>query len=264
MRSKEGKSLELLIDGKKVNYEDKGAGEVLLLLHGWGSNIQVFTPIINELSKSMRVIAVDLIGFGKSEVMDSPWRVDDYVEFIEKFLVSLNIDKLSILGHSYGGRIIIKLASKKYPVVRLQKIVLVNAAGIKSKRSLKAKIKLLGYKLGRAFYSFPIIKSIYPDAIEELRSRHGSADYKNATPVMRQTLVNSVNEDLTPHLQKISQPTLLIWGENDTATPISHAKTMEKQIADSGLVVFENAGHFSFIDKPYDFMLVLKSFFEIS
>jgi pimeloyl-ACP methyl ester carboxylesterase len=256
--------LELLIDGKRVNYEDKGTGNVLLLLHGWGSSLQAFSPIISELSKYMRVVAVDLIGFGKSEVMDSPWRVDDYVEFIEKFVVSLNIDKLSILGHSYGGRIIIKLASKKYPVVRLQKIVLVNAAGIKSKRSLKAKIRLFGYKFGRTFYSLPIIKSIYPDAIEELRSRHGSADYKNATPVLRQTLVNSVNEDLSPLLSKISQPTLLIWGENDTATPLSHAKIMEKQIQNSGLVVFENAGHFSFVDKPYEFMLVLKSFFEIS
>jgi pimeloyl-ACP methyl ester carboxylesterase len=81
---------------------------------------------------------------------------------------------------------------------------------------------------------------------------------------MRQTLVNSVNEDLTPLLSRITQPTLLIWGDKDTATPLAHAKIMEKHIADSGLVVFENAGHFSFLDKPYEFMLVLKSFFDIT
>jgi pimeloyl-ACP methyl ester carboxylesterase len=256
--------LELYIDGKKVYYEDKGSGDVLLLLHGWGSSHKAFSPIIDELSKYMRVIAPDLLGFGSSDALDSPWRVDDYVSFTEKLLNMLNINKLSVLGHSYGGRIIIKLASKPNSSVEFDKIVLVNAAGLRSRRSLKTRFRQLCFKTGKAIYSLPIIRSIYPDAIEELRSRYGSSDYKNATPVMRQTLVNSVNEDLTPLLSRITQPTLLIWGDKDTATPLAHAKIMEKHIADSGLVVFENAGHFSFLDKPYEFMLVLKSFFDIT
>ena len=93
-----------------------------------------------------------------------------------------------------------------------------------------------------------------------MRGKVGSADYKNASPVMRQTMVRALNEDLTPLLSGIRVPTLLIWGENDTATPLSDGQRMEKSIPDAGLVVLKGAGHFAFAERWGQCRRVLDAF----
>ena len=98
--------------------------------------------------------------------------------------------------------------------------------------------------------------------MNKLKSKFGSSDYNNATPIMRETLVKSVNEDLTPLLKNMRE-TLLIWGENDKDTPMSDAKIMEKEIKNAGLVVLKNTGHFSFIEDKYTFERVIKSYLKI-
>ena len=92
------------------------------------------------------------------------------------------------------------------------------------------------------------------------RAKVGSSDYSSASPMMRAILSKVVNEDLTGVMPGISCPTLLIWGANDTATPLSDAKTMEKLIPDAGLVSFDGVGHYSFLENPFQFAAVLKSF----
>jgi pimeloyl-ACP methyl ester carboxylesterase len=101
---------------------------------------------------------------------------------------------------------------------------------------------------------------MFPNVLEKWRKKNGSDDYNNATPVMRQTLVKTVNEDLTPLLPGINAPTLLIWGENDTATPLRDGRLMEKLIKGSGLVTLKNAGHYSFLEQEYTYLKVLASF----
>ena len=81
-----------------------------------------------------------------------------------------------------------------------------------------------------------------------------------ASPMMRSILVKVVNEDLKHVMPSINVPTLLIWGENDTATPLRDAKIMERLIPDAGLVSFPGCGHYSFLDNPYQFAAVLRSF----
>ena len=116
--------------------------------------------------------------------------------------------------------------------------MLVDSAGILPKKSMKQKFKTRLYKIGRRFLSIGVVKKLYPDALENYRRSHGSADYNSATPVMRQTLVKVVNEDLEPLLSSIeTAAVLLIWGDMDTATPLSDARIMEDRIKDSGLVV---------------------------
>lgn len=232
--------MEIRIDGKRVQYIDRGQGADLLLLHGWASPAQTYRVIIDHLSTRCRVIAPDLPGFGGSEEPSAPWTVDDYVDFILKFISAVGIVNPILIGHSYGARIIIKLLNRPNLPFAVPKIVLMNAAGIRPRRGLKYYVKV---------YSYKALKHLIPPLAEKMRLRTGSSDYRGASPVMRRTLINSVNEDLTRLLPGISPPTLLVWGENDTATPLKDGQKMERLIPDAGLVILKDSGHFAFLEK---------------
>lgn len=236
-------------------------GSFILLLHGWGSNIELFNSMIATLSKEHIVYALDLPGFGKSEEPKESMDVSGYVNFIIKFIQKMKIDELSILGHSFGGRIIIKLANINNLPFKINKLVLVDSAGIKPKNNGAKTIKSRCYKFLKQIVSIKFVKKIAPNALESLKSKFGSQDYKDASPKMREVLVKTVNEDLEPLLENIKYPTLLIWGEKDDATPLSDAKIMEKKIKDSGLVVVNGGTHYSFLDNPIFVNRVLEKFF---
>ena len=249
------------IDDIPVNYIDEGDRSVILLLHGWGSNITLFDGIIKTLSPDHRVIAPDMPGFGKTPEPQQAWAVDDYVDFIIKFIDSLGLKEFAVLVHSFGGRVLFKLNAREALPYVINKAVLIDSAGIMPKKSLKQKISLKLYKCARSIMSTKLLHFLYPDAVENMRKKRGSADYNNATPIMRQTLVKVVNEDLKPLISKINCPTLIIWGDNDTATPIDDARQMEQLIPDAGLVVCEGAGHYSFLEQPAKVHGALKVFF---
>ncbi len=248
----------------KINYEQKGSGELVVLLHGWGSNIKLFANLIDLLSVKYTVIAMDMPGFGESDEPPSAWCVDDYVDFVADFLRETAAPKeVTLLGHSFGGRVIIKLHSRKDLPFRIVKTILVDSAGILPPKSNKKSLRTRYYKIGKAVLSTGIARKIAPDALENFRKKMGSADYAAASPLMRQVLVKVVNEDLEPLLPNIKCPTLLVWGVNDTATPLSDGEKMEKLIPDAGLVKLENAGHYSFLEQQYIFNRVMCSFMKI-
>lgn len=254
--------LQTTVDGLNINYNDIGEGEPVLLLHGWGSNIELFASMTAVLSKKYRVIAPDMPGFGLSDEPKEPWCVDDYVDFVLKFLEPFAPEKLIVLGHSFGGRVIIKMASRELPF-EIEKVILVDSAGVKPKKTAVQKMKQRSYKIGRRVLETAPVKALFPDALEEFRRSHGSADYNSATPVMRQTLVKTVNEDLVEYMPNMKMPVLLVWGENDDATPLSDAKLMEQLMPDAGLVTMKNCGHYSFLEQQFTFNKVLASFMEI-
>lgn len=249
------------IDDISVNYTDQGQGDVILLLHGWGANITLYQGIISTLSQNHRVIALDMPGFGKTTEPSVPWCVDDYVDFVLKFIASFELTKLSIVVHSFGGRVFFKMNARENLPFQIEKAVLIDSAGILPKKTWKQKVSLRCYKIGRAIMSTKVLHFLYPDAVEDMRRKRGSADYNSATPVMRATLVKVVNEDLEPLMHLVKCPTLLIWGDLDTATPLSDAKRMEELIPDTGLVVCEGAGHFSFAQQAPKVNGALTAFF---
>lgn len=256
--------MKINIDNIDINYIVQGdKKEKILLLHGWGANIKLFNNIIDFLSKTKTVYALDMPGFGESQQPPYAWNVDNYVDLVIKFINEMKIEKLSILGHSFGGRVIIKLVNRKKLNFVIDKIVLVDSAGIKPKKSIKNIIKVRAFKIGKKIVSTNLVKKIYPNALENLKNKFGSQDYKSASPIMRESLVKTVNEDLTYLLKNISQPTLLIWGDKDTATPIKDAYLMNKLIPDSGIVKIENAGHYSFLEQPVLVNRVLESFLGV-
>jgi len=239
----------MTIDGMTIHYIDQGQGDVVLLLHGWNAPAETYRLIIDHLSSRFRVIAPNAPGCGGSDDPPKPWHVDDFVDFTVKFADALGIKKATLMGHSFGGRTIIKLMNRKERPFEVDKIVLLDAAGIKPKRPLSYYIKVYSFKLMKAVFSLPPMKKLFPDAIENARKKRGSADYNQATEVMRRTMTLCVNEDLTPLLGGVDVPTLLIWGDKDTATPMRDAKIMEQGIPDAGLVVLEGAGHFAFAER---------------
>ncbi len=252
------------IDKLKINYICEGGGQQsVLLLHGWGANITLFDRIINHLSPFFKVYAPDLPGFGESDEPATPWSVDDYVDFVIKFCEKTGIKSCFLISHSFGGRITVKLMSRKNLPFTVEKIVLTGSAGIRPKQSVKSKIKTRLYKTGKGILSTKLCQKLMPNALENLRRKNGSADYNAASPIMRQCLVKAVNEDLTELIPNINVPTLLVWGEKDDAVPLSDAQLMERLIKDSGLVVFEGCGHFAFLEQGGRFCRILDSFFDI-
>ena len=249
------------IDGISVNYIDEGEGETVLLLPGWGANITLYQSIVDTLKQGRRVLALDMPGFGKTPEPERPWCVDDYVDFVLKFILSFNLEKISVVVHSFGGRVFFKMNAKENLPFTIERAVLIDSAGILPKKTVGQKVSLRCYKIGRAFMSTKVMHFLYPDAVEDMRRKRGSSDYNSATPLMRDTLVKVVNEDLEPLIHLVKCPTLLIWGDLDTATPIEDARRMEELIADAGLVVCEGAGHFSYAEQPVKANGALKAFF---
>ncbi|MDR7855735.1 alpha/beta hydrolase [Tissierella sp.] len=252
--------MEIVIDNLKLNYIIEGTGNDIIVLHGWGANIDTVMPIVNILKDKFRVHALDLPGFGKSEEPDKPIDSFKYAEIVKNYIDKMGIMKVTLIGHSFGGKLSIILGSK-YPEL-VDKIVLVNSAGLKPKRGPKYYVKVYSFKTLRFIYKRLFFWLNNQEKMEKFYSKFGSTDYKDASGVMRKILVIAVNENLLPLLEKIKAPTLLIWGDKDTATPLYFGKTMEKHIPDSGLVVFEGAGHFSYLDDYQRFTVIIKSFLE--
>lgn len=255
-------SLKDTVKGLEINYADRGEGELVLILHGWGSNITLHENMINLLSQKYRVVAPDMPGFGESEEPKEPWCVDDYVDFILEFLKKFEFKKLTVLGHSFGGRVIIKLCSRTLPF-EIEKIILVDSAGVMPEKNVSQKLKQKSYKMTKKILQSGAVSKLFPDALENLRRKNGSADYNAASPIMRQTLVKVVNEDLCDLMPNVKCPALLIWGKNDDATPLSDGKKMEQLMPEAALVAFDNAGHYSFLEQQVLFNRVLASFMNI-
>ena len=248
----------MIIKGLNINSESTGTkcGKDVILLHGWGSNMNLFKSLANELQINFHIHNLDFPGFGDSEAPDSVWGVEEYTTFIESYVDQCNISNPIIIGHSFGGRVAIVYASRN----PTNKLILIDSAGVKPKRPLKYYCKIYTFKLYKRLLPLFAGKARAEKLIEQYRSSAGSSDYSSAQGVMRNILIKVVNEDLKHLMPKIDSPTLLIWGENDTATPVKDAKIMERLIKNSGLVVLKNSGHFSFLDKAYDVNIIIDNF----
>ena len=251
------------INGIKTNYIDRGEGEVVLVLQGWGTSVELYECVIAKMAEKYRVLAPDMPGFGATQEPPEPWRVDGYADFVLAFCKALGVKECIIFAHSFGGRVTLKLMARDELPITVKKIILTGAAGIRHEPSEAAKRKAAAYQRSKKFLSSRPMQTLFPNALENLRNKHGSADYRAASPMMRQVLVNTVNEDLSPLLPCCKPETLLIWGRNDDAAPLCDGERMEREMPDAGLVTLDNAGHFAFIDQQYTFLRVLSSFLGI-
>ena len=253
----------MVVGGLSVHYEVRGSGPYVFLLHGWGSNLGLFSQIAEAVSQKYCVVSLDFPGCGGTSEPSEPWGMDEYVQFTAEFISSFDTTEIILLGHSHGGRVAIRLATDPGLGFTVTKMILVDSAGILPQRSMSYHIRVRSYKIGKAVLTWKPVEQLFPTALGHFQKAMGSSDYSAASPIMRACLVKVVNADLEPLLSKITAETLLIWGASDTDTPVSDGRRMEKAIPGSGLVVLENAGHYCFIEQAYTFRKVVESFLEI-
>jgi len=260
--------MNITIGGLNINYKISGPdgskdAPVLVVLQGWGTGMEIYDSVAVAVNDRYRAVQFDLPGFGSSDEPPEAWNVDAYADFFCSFMEALEIKKAVLLGHSYGGRIIIKLASRESLPFEIEKIVLVDSAGVMPERSASQKLKVKLYKIKRNFLTSKPIHSMFPEVIDYWMSKQGSEDYRNASPIMKKCLVMAVNEDLQHIMPSMKQEVLLVWGDLDDETPISDAHKMEAQMPNAGLVVLEGTGHYSFLYKPVEFKGILRAFLGI-
>ena len=249
--------MQVKIGNSNIYYEVLGEGNPVILLHGWLTDMETMRPIANSLMQNFKVYLVDVVGFGKSDLLTKPINTDEYGDFLDGFCKELKIENPILIGHSNGGRIIINAVGRK--LVEPRKIVLIDSAGLKPKRPLTYYIKVGIAKCGKAVLN---ILPVSKESKEKIRNKVGSSDYKASSEVLKETMKIILSEDQTENLKNISVPTLLIWGRYDTATPIADGRKMEKLIDNAGLVEYPNGTHFSYLENIQNCNIVLNEFLK--
>ena len=242
-------SSEISIKGVRIREQVIGAGPPVLMAHGWGASIDLLRPLALPLSRlGYQCHMVDLPGFGESEEPRQAFTIHDYATFCVDYLDHHNLQSVNYFGHSLGGRIGLVLAAERPE--RIAKMALSNSAGIREQPAASQRFRLQLYHRFRqgleaigAAAAAARLRQLYND-------RYGSTDYQNASAVMRQTLVQIVNEDLLAYAARVSVPTILVWGDVDQDTPLWMGRALEKTIPDAAIIVHEGAGHYAYLDFP--------------
>ena len=248
------------VDGQTVAYKETGTSNAcMVILQGWGTTFSIYDGIAAHLTETerFRVVQLDLPGFGASPEPPEAWTVAQYADFACTFIGSLGVESVTLMAHSFGGRIAFELAVRDELPFAIDRLVLVDVAGIVREKTQAEKSKVARYKALRRLADNPTIYAMFPDLIDDWRSRQGSRDYRNASPLMKQVLVKAVNYDQKHLMPQVSCPTNLIWGENDQETPLAFAQTMQGLIEGSTLAVVPDAGHFPFAENAPAFLAAL-------
>lgn len=244
---------KIVINNQLINYykfNEEGT-KTILFLHGWRSNGEIWSGIANKLkNNNFLMLAIDFPGFGESSFPKKDFTVQDYSEILMEFIKKLELNKVVLVGHSFGGRVAMKLAANNPELI--EKLILVDSAGLVPKAS---NFKRIIAKVAKPFFKPKFMQK----PREAIYRQIGAEDYI-ATPELKQTFLNVINEDLRPILLKIKSETLIIWGENDVETPIEMAEIIHQEIKNSQEIILSNAGHFSFLDQPDRFVQALIKF----
>lgn len=227
------------------------------MIPGWADTVQSWREFIRQLSKEYTVTSVDVPGFGGSEPPHNAWNVTDYAMFIKDFLVKTDTTPYAIVGHSNGGSIAIRLASQLGRV--RPRLVLFASAGVRGEKDARRSALRFGTKVAKAL-SRPLPKAVRKRLRVQLYGSVGS-DMLVAEH-MQETFKRIVADDVRESARKLKNKTLLIYGEADTQTPVSHGEKLQECIGDSRLVVVPGAGHFVHLDQPESVLRFTKEFLK--
>lgn len=230
--------------------EGKSEAPVILMLPGWKAPVADLMGLMKDRADDFDVVALEFPGFGLTDVPPCVWTVRDYADFVAKFIEKISLKNIyAIVGHSFGGRIMLNGCASGQ--LNAEKLIFIDSAGVKPKISLRGKILGIVAKLSR----------VLPEGIRtKVGRKFSSDDYKATSGVMRETFKQIVNLDLTPQMRKIKQPSLIIWGADDTETPLSDARIFAKEIPQAKLEIIKNARHYVFVDQPEKVSELIKDF----
>ncbi len=238
--------MQINIQNTSIHYIQYGEGKDILLLHGWGQNIEMMKPLGDNFSDRFRITILDFPGFGQSEEPKEAWNIDKYSSVLEEFVKKTGIKKPIVIGHSFGGRVAIRFSARN----PIEKLILFGSPCIRIQEELSIPVKIL-----KQLKKLPGLNEFG----EYMKQYIGSRDYKAASPIMRETLVEVVNEDLSKYAREIEEPTLLIWGENDEEAPVSEAKELEKIMINAALIVIPGT-HYAYLENLGRVVAILNSF----
>lgn len=248
--------MKIIVRNLAIEYKDEGDGPVMFFLHGWQDNLHTFDSLISFLSFKKRIIRLDLPGFGRSEMPKEIWDLDDYIQFVADFIKKLNIQVDILIGHSFGGRIIIKGVAQK--IIKANKVVLISSAGIIKNRVFRNLIfKILSKLIGLIMHIPPLI--FWREKLRKKVYNLIGSDYLSAGP-LKETFLKIIKEDLSENAKNITIPFFLIWGENDKETPITDAEKFSRLIPNSKLKIISDAGHFVHREKSQEVVRLIQEF----
>lgn len=233
--------------GIKIHYRffNRQKNVTNIFLHGWGLSMQSLL-FCDEYLQNENSLFIDFPPFGKSCEIPKSWSIFTYANMVVSLCEFLQIEKFNLIGHSFGGRVAILVATLCRQ--KTKKLVLVDSAGIKPKRGVRYHLKVLAYKIRKKLHL-------------NLKD-YGSEDYKKLSPEMKGIFVSIVNTHLDSFLPMIEAKTLIVFGKQDKTTPIYMAKTLHKRIKDSQLYIMKNAGHFCFMEKKISFVSAIEKFLK--
>lgn len=233
-----------------INYIRYGNpnSQTVVLLHGWGQNIEMMKPVGDRLTDN-DVIIIDLPGHGQSEEPKEIWYLNDFVQMIHELLQSLNIDNPILIGHSFGGKISLLYAS----TYQTKKLILFGSPFKVKKNPNSLKVRTL-----KKLKTLPGLNKL----AETMKKHMGSTDYRNASPMMRDIMVKHVNTDITENVKKIKCPTIIIWGTNDAAVPIEDAYELENLIKDAAVIPYEGCTHYAYLERLNQTVSIIQNFIK--
>lgn len=243
----------LTIDGLNVHFQAFGQGPPLVVLHGWGDSSANWYSVAERLSGRHQVFLLDLPGFGGSDEPAEPWGVEDYVGVVERFIEEMELDEPVFVGHSHGGKVACRYASKQNPCKGL---VLIASSGV-DRKTLDTVLKIYVYKAIKQI----LLRCGEPGErlLDALRGRVGSTDYRQAG-AMRGTLVRVVNEKLFELLPSIQVPVLILWGSDDKTLAVKQAKIFRRLLPDAYIRILWGASHHPHIDAPEELAGYIEQF----
>lgn len=224
---------QLVVQDTLVSYEDSGKGTVLLCVHGWMHDSSSFKPLMEILKSDYRVISLDLPNFGNSQVNDSICRTEDFAEFIADFIAKLNIKAKALIGHSMGGQIIIKGTANG--ALNPGKLILISSAGIRDHRK--------AYKLFLKLAS-RIFRRITPNSLKNRFYSAIGSDYRaELSDIHKKIIKQTLGTDISSDAAKINLPTLLIYGSDDSSTPVWMGRKLHGLIKGSKFEIISGENH---------------------
>lgn len=238
--------MQIIVQNLAIEYQDEGRGPIVLFLHGWKDTLHTFDFIVALLKSKYRIIRLDLPGFGKSELPKVDWNLNNYVALVNDFIQKLDLEIYATVGHSFGGRVIIKGTAEK--IFKPEKIVLIAAAGLAKKRTGRNLLLMILAKIGKMVTLLPPFSFWRTQLRRKIYQSVGS-DYF-AAGSLQKVFLNVVREDLAAAASQINQSTLLIWGSRDQQTPLADGQRLAGLIAESSLEVLDGGGHFIHQEQP--------------
>ncbi len=231
----------------------------LVWLHGWAQSRQVFYPVSSFFKQHCENHLIDFPGFGGTPTPERTWGTIDYAQHLADWLQKQPSMPTIILGHSFGGRVAIQMASRHVKLV--DGIVLIATPGLRQAPCGWLRVKIKYYKyLARIIML--VDKIFKKNFLEKVKQYMGSDDYRSAGP-MRDILVKTINEDIRDIIKKICQPTLLLYGDSDTETPVSVGQGLHQNIVPSDLVIFPHQDHWSILKEGHQQVIsYVKKFLE--